>query len=338
MNNEYYKVSICVPVYGVEKYIERCAKSLFEQTYHNIEYIFVNDCTKDKSIDILLQVLSEYQNRKKQVKIINHDCNRGLAAARNTAIDAVTSDFLIHVDSDDWIERNAVELLVKKQIETGADYVMANHIQNLGTYKIYWKRPQILNPRQLSLLLVKRKMPCNVYGQLFHISLYRDHGIRVAEGVNMGEDFQQVPRLAYYATKIAAIDEFIYHNENTNETSYTRSPFNIDKWKQSWCSTQIIIDFCKGKGDDFIQAADILQFNAAAKSLISLTKGKLYPKEYKLMFSIVDAKHDFWKFQPLPQRVCFYLKNIYIVAVYVKIAHMLRHVFYKMHKKKELIG
>ena len=57
MNN--VKVSILIPIYGVEKYIERCAKSLFEQTYENIEYIYVNDCTKDKSIDILNKVVKQ---------------------------------------------------------------------------------------------------------------------------------------------------------------------------------------------------------------------------------------------------------------------------------------
>lgn len=67
------KVSILVPVYGVEKYIERCARSLFEQTYDNIEYIFVDDCTKDRSIEILQKVLEDYPNRKKQVEILHHE-------------------------------------------------------------------------------------------------------------------------------------------------------------------------------------------------------------------------------------------------------------------------
>lgn len=70
---EIKKVSILVPVYGVEKYIERCARSLFEQTYDNIEYIFVDDCTKDRSIEILQKVLEDYPNRKNQVKILNHE-------------------------------------------------------------------------------------------------------------------------------------------------------------------------------------------------------------------------------------------------------------------------
>lgn len=80
------KVSIGIPVYGVEKYIERCAKSLLEQTYQDIEYIFVDDCSPDNSIDILNKVLSQYPTRKEQVKVIRHDKNLGSACTRNTAV------------------------------------------------------------------------------------------------------------------------------------------------------------------------------------------------------------------------------------------------------------
>ena len=107
------KVSILVPVYGVEKYIKRCARSLFEQTYDNIEYIFVDDCTQDRSIDILEEVLKEYPNRKNQVKILHHAKNRGLSASRNTALDASTGDYLMHVDADDYLHVDAIALLIK---------------------------------------------------------------------------------------------------------------------------------------------------------------------------------------------------------------------------------
>ena len=76
------KVSVCTPVYGVEAFIERCARSLFTQSYKNIEYIFVNDCTPDRSMEVLQQVLSDYPERKDSVKIVNHKTNRGLVAAR----------------------------------------------------------------------------------------------------------------------------------------------------------------------------------------------------------------------------------------------------------------
>ena len=74
------KVSILVPVYGVEQYIEKCARSLFEQTYSDIEYVFVNDCTKDDSIGVLKRVLEKYPQRMQQVRIINHEKNMGLGA------------------------------------------------------------------------------------------------------------------------------------------------------------------------------------------------------------------------------------------------------------------
>ena len=109
MNTSFYKVSICVPIYGVEQYIERCVRSLFEQTYENIQYIFVNDCTKDKSIEILQQLLVQYPHRESQVHIITHDRNRGLGAARNTAVDAATGEFLFHVDSDDYIDVTTID-------------------------------------------------------------------------------------------------------------------------------------------------------------------------------------------------------------------------------------
>ena len=76
-------ISILIPVYNVEKFIERCARSVFEQTYENLEYVFVDDCSPDKSIQILERVLAEYPKREKQTKIIHHDKNRGVAAARN---------------------------------------------------------------------------------------------------------------------------------------------------------------------------------------------------------------------------------------------------------------
>ena len=103
------KVSILVPVYGVEKYIERCARSLFEQTYEDLEYIFVDDCSPDNSIEILKNTLENYPKRKEQVKIIHHDKNQGLSGARNTALSHATGDYVIFVDSDDEVCRSCID-------------------------------------------------------------------------------------------------------------------------------------------------------------------------------------------------------------------------------------
>ena len=94
------KVSVLVPVYGVEKYIERCARSLFEQTLDDMECIFVDDCTPDDSMQVLVKILSEYPRRKEQVKIIHHETNQGLPAARQSGLKIATGEYIAHCDSD----------------------------------------------------------------------------------------------------------------------------------------------------------------------------------------------------------------------------------------------
>lgn len=135
-------INIATPIKSAEKYIERFVRSLFEQTYQNIEYVFVNDCTKDCSIEILSGIISLYPKRQHAIKIINHDRNKGLATARNTAIKHASGDFIIHVDSDDWIEKTMVEQLVQKQAETCADivYSAVNKILSNSIQKVAQKK------------------------------------------------------------------------------------------------------------------------------------------------------------------------------------------------------
>ena len=132
------KVSILVPVYGVERYIENCAVTLFEQTYENIEYVFVNDSTKDRSMEILHEVMERYPLRRDNVHIITHEVNRGLGAARKTALLNATGDFVMHVDSDDSLSLDAVEMLVDKAIQTGADVVDCGYESGKYSYPFSW--------------------------------------------------------------------------------------------------------------------------------------------------------------------------------------------------------
>ena len=110
-------ISIIVPVYNVEQYLSRCVDSLVNQTYHNIEIILVDDGSPDRSGEIC----DEYAKKDKRVKVI-HQSNGGLSDARNTALDIAKGDYLMFVDSDDWIEKkkrvkfSIVWLLIIKQI------------------------------------------------------------------------------------------------------------------------------------------------------------------------------------------------------------------------------
>ena len=89
------KISLLIPIYGVENYIEQCARSLFSQSYTSIEYIFVDDCTKDRSIEILQSVMEDYPDRKEDILLIRHEHNKGLGAARRTAFEAATGEYIM---------------------------------------------------------------------------------------------------------------------------------------------------------------------------------------------------------------------------------------------------
>ena len=95
------KVSVIVPVYNAEKYIERCVRSLYNQTLDDIEYIFVDDCTPDNSMEVLQKVMDEYPKRKLHTKIIIHTTNTGQSGSRKDGILAATGDYIIHCDADD---------------------------------------------------------------------------------------------------------------------------------------------------------------------------------------------------------------------------------------------
>lgn len=214
------KVSILVPVYGVEKYIKRCARSLFEQTYDNIEYIFVDDCTQDRSIDILEEVLEEYPNREKQVKILHHVKNRGLSASRNTALDASTGDYLMHVDADDYLHVDAIALLIK---HIGLSQLIIFSYSIVRNEKVIPVHVQSESKTSLISKYLLNRTPASMWNKFYDAKFYKSIGIRSVEGLNQGEDYAVVPRIIEKAQTIQWLDECLYYYEQSNIQSYSNN-------------------------------------------------------------------------------------------------------------------
>lgn len=190
------KVSVLVPVYGVEAFIGECAETLFRQTYHDLEYIFVDDCSPDSSISRLKEMLARYPERAGQVTIIRHEVNKGLGAARKTALEAATGDFVFNVDSDDLLPLDAVEQLCHRQEATGADIVdgVFCHLRPDGS--IETEAPfQGDKQLMLRLMLLHNTIRHNLSGMLIRRRLFADHHISPEPGVNQSEDFAVTPRL-----------------------------------------------------------------------------------------------------------------------------------------------
>lgn len=176
MNGLNPDISIVVPVYNVEKYLFRCLDSIFSQQFSGTyEVIAVEDCSSDKS----LQLLRNYQAKQPQLKIIEHGVNKTLAIARRTGMDASSGDYILHVDSDDWLLPDALEKPFKKCLEMNADVLVFNYViensEGQRTLVDCIKKEVVTTDKdqvQIQFLktawnkLVKRSLTCNLnYGK-----------------------------------------------------------------------------------------------------------------------------------------------------------------------------
>lgn len=112
-------VSVIVPVYNVEQYLDECLNSIRQQTYENLEIIVVEDCSTDKSLEVLSKHLND-----QRIKLIRHEKNSGLSAARNTGIDAAKGDYIMFVDSDDHIHNNLIQLCLDNTSKKELDFIV----------------------------------------------------------------------------------------------------------------------------------------------------------------------------------------------------------------------
>ena len=320
------KVTVAVPIYGVEAYIERCATSLFEQTYENIEYIFVNDCTKDNSLRLLEKVMEKYPNRKPQVKIINHRVNRGLGAARNTALEYASGEFIMWVDSDDYIHKETVEKCCCNQHLTNADII------SFGCYILSQNQTKRLhiavydNPIEFSLALFMRKTHGAVWGRLIRKQLYLDHNIRVKEGINMGEDFQVMPRLSYFANSISFIDEPLYYYDCSSASSYTNL-YSKEKFTQDWESFDIIKNFFAQFNHKYDKEIYLAELKVIITDFVFSARYKdidYYYHESRKRLGQINRKY--WSFYSIPERLLLVLsRNRQIMSIYANVATNIKH-------------
>lgn len=211
-------LSILIPVYGVERWIERCAVSLFEQDYENIEYIFVDDCTKDHSIDILRDVMSRYPNRATQVKILRHERNRGLAAARTTAFNAASGEYIRIVDSDDSIPEDSCRRMVDAILSSGADVVIGGYRTLLPENRDTVSLPVPVNERTLKKRLCRISPPA-MWSCIFNRDYLISHNLRWQEGINISEDYMMMSRILLKA-RTSLIEDIVYQYDFTQGRNY----------------------------------------------------------------------------------------------------------------------
>ncbi len=242
-------VSILVPVYNVEGCIERCARSVFEQTYRNLEFLFVDDGCTDRSINILERVIKDYPHLRERIRLIHHETNKGLSASRNTLVFNSTGEFVYHVDSDDWLELFAIEKLIRKQREIDADIVV-------GKWDVYFPNGVVfkdnktgceLEPSKYIEASLSMNVSCTIWSRLTRKSLYVDNLIRWDEKI-WREDYSVLMKVYYFAKSTSYVDEVVYHYDRRRETSIMNMENkDITLYSQAFCYESNIITFFSNK-------------------------------------------------------------------------------------------
>lgn len=199
-------ISVIIPVYNTEKYLKRCLDSVLNQTFKDFELILVNDGSNDSS----LQICKEYESKDSRIKVIDTP-NRGSSSARNTGLNESKGDWIIHFDSDDWIELDMLKELYDAGVGKNADIVACGFYLDNGEdnkeARIYPYND--FEPRdKIYRVDMQYSSVCN---KLVKKTLYEDHDIHFVDGIRMWDDLVVTMRLRYHSRKTVIVNKPMYH-------------------------------------------------------------------------------------------------------------------------------
>ncbi|AJW64743.1 putative glycosyltransferase EpsJ [Elizabethkingia miricola] len=264
-------ISVIIPVYNAGKSLHIALDSLMKQTYQHLELVLINDYSRDNT----LEVLNEYANKvslngKMLVKVFSHKQNQGVAAARNTGLENATGDYVYYVDADDFIEENAIELMVGEIIKTEADIVGCNWYLSFNQNERKMNQSSFVTPIEAIQKMLSGKMRWNLWLFMVRRSLYEEYNIRFLDGMNMGEDMMVMLKLFTHAEKVSYLDHALYHYGQSNEDSLTKT--YSDKHRKEVTTNLYAVEECLRKSiysKDIGKGIGFLKLNIKLPLLIS---------------------------------------------------------------------
>lgn len=197
-----------MPVYNVEKYICRSIESVMTQTLTNIEIIIVDDCGNDRSIPMV----QGYLKKDNRIRIIRHDINQGLGQARNTGIENSKGKYIFFLDSDDWIEKNTLEIMYNMCIETQSQIVECGSklVYDNGNTNSFLSNNLGTKDRCEALALMsEHKIGFMAWDKLYDAEFIKSKNLKFPKILH--EDINFAIQCAYYANKIVVIPNELYN-------------------------------------------------------------------------------------------------------------------------------
>ena len=301
------KVSVIVPIYRVEKYIEKCAVYLLEQTLDDIEIIFIDDCSPDNSMKVLEETLARYPERKDCVRVYRNPQNCGLVANRKKGIELATGEYITHCDSDDWVDRNLYEALYNKAKETNSDVAVCPFRWEYADKSYDLPLAQLPNTcHELLVNWYRIGTGMNHCNKIIRRSILIEHDLYPYEDTGAFEDASMMFRAFYYAGGLTQIDNAVYHYNRTNLGAVT-SQVNRKSVDRLIRAAGLVTDFFKAQPDyeEYKKTCLVLQYFAKLDLVNTSFEWlkdfhKIYPKsdaivnELSLMSFSSKGRFRFW--------------------------------------------
>lgn len=269
-------------------YIGKCAESLFSQDYPNIEYIFVDDCSPDNSREVLKATINKHDDLHDRISILTHSENRGLPAARNTGLRQAKGTYVVHCDSDDFMESDMVSSLVECAEINNADFVWCNWFLSYKDSHRLMKEHYYKTPQEALRACLVGNMKYNVWNKLVRKSLYDKNNIFFPEGRSMGEDMTMM-RLLACSRKTGFVPKALYHYVKTNNCSIT-SIYSDEHIADLEKNVSWTVDFVCRHIDEKRILKDIVNFKLSTKLPFLISYKKSDFEHWLKMFPEVNDK------------------------------------------------
>lgn len=234
------KISVIIPVYNAEKVVKKCLNSIINQYYKNIEIIIVNDGSNDNTLSIIKSL------KDKRIKVINKQ-NGGVSSARNVGINNSTGKYIVFVDADDYLPKNAISTLYDK-LNKDIDFVIGNYYIPQYSRKGTTKQQIISKSERIQCKIFNKNYPDNVddmgnprtvWGKLYKLDIIKNNGILFDEKVKLFEDGIFNLEYCKYIKKASLISDIVYYY-NIEENSAVHK-FYKDKYKQDVYKINLIV-------------------------------------------------------------------------------------------------
>ena len=290
-------ISVIVPVYNVEKYVEKCINSIMRQTYKNLEIMIVNDGATDNS-RLVCEALAK---KDKRIRLINKE-NGGLSDARNVGIDNANGKYISFIDSDDYVEENYVELLYNTIKQYDADVSIASHkviYEKNIIDKSTGKKFCATSKEILEMLLYDNGIDTSAWGKLYKRELFKD--IKFPKG-RLFEDSATIYKLIDKSEKIAVYSKPVYNyiirNDSISNEKFSERKLDLIT------STKEMTEYIRKKYPELNKACNRRLMYAYLSTLTQLAKSKVKNKKIQneLMGSICKNRSEVLKDKNIPNR------------------------------------